>query len=101
MLRIQQNCFLASSFFFHILEFLFTGQVYKLRSPSKRYLATLSSYDSSNPTKDWGFPELSVDDQFPALLKSNKKSKLKVAARAGSSKKLCVTPEQHLAADEV
>ncbi|KAK3228164.1 hypothetical protein Dsin_008026 [Dipteronia sinensis] len=34
-----------------------TGQVYKLRSPSAKYLASLSSYDSSNPTKDWGFPE--------------------------------------------
>ncbi|KAJ0104736.1 hypothetical protein Patl1_18093 [Pistacia atlantica] len=34
-----------------------TGQVYKLRSPSAKYLAFLSSYDSSNPTKDWGFPE--------------------------------------------
>ncbi|KAK4844957.1 hypothetical protein QYF36_026469 [Acer negundo] len=34
-----------------------TGQVYKLQSPSAKYLASLSSYDSSNPTKDWGFPE--------------------------------------------
>ncbi|GAB4845709.1 hypothetical protein Ancab_039112 [Ancistrocladus abbreviatus] len=40
-----------------------SGQVYKLRSPSAGYLATLSSYDSSNPTKDWGFPELSVAKQ--------------------------------------
>ncbi|XP_058102927.1 uncharacterized protein LOC131246627 [Magnolia sinica] len=35
-----------------------SGQVYKLRSPSARYLASLSTYDSSNPTKDWGFPDL-------------------------------------------
>lgn len=35
-----------------------SGQVYKLRSPNKGYLATLLSYDASNPTKDWGFPEL-------------------------------------------
>lgn len=34
--------------------------MYKLRSPSVGYLATLSVYDSSNPTKEWGFPELSV-----------------------------------------
>ncbi|GMH01260.1 hypothetical protein Nepgr_003099 [Nepenthes gracilis] len=37
-----------------------SGQVYKLRTPSVGYLAALSSYDSSNPTKDWGFPELSA-----------------------------------------
>ncbi|XP_010533470.1 PREDICTED: uncharacterized protein LOC104809251 isoform X2 [Tarenaya hassleriana] len=36
-----------------------TGQVYKLRNPSAEYLASLSVYDSSNPTKDWGFPEIS------------------------------------------
>ncbi|KAF8399747.1 hypothetical protein HHK36_015618 [Tetracentron sinense] len=40
-----------------------SGQVYRLRSPSARYLASLSTYDSSNPTKDWGFPELLVDKQ--------------------------------------
>ncbi|XP_044486150.1 uncharacterized protein LOC123211463 isoform X3 [Mangifera indica] len=34
-----------------------TGQVYKLRSPNAKYLASLSSYDSSNPTRNWGFPE--------------------------------------------
>jgi hypothetical protein len=36
------------------------GKVYRLRTPSKRYLSTLSEYDSSNPTKDWGFPLLSL-----------------------------------------
>ncbi|XP_078174807.1 D111/G-patch domain-containing protein isoform X3 [Carex rostrata] len=36
-----------------------SGKVYRLRTPSKRYLATLSEYDSSNPTKGWGFPLLS------------------------------------------
>ncbi|KAL9243124.1 hypothetical protein vseg_017052 [Gypsophila vaccaria] len=39
-----------------------SGQVYKLRSPNARYLATLSTYDASNPTKDWGFPELCNKD---------------------------------------
>ncbi|KAL5979477.1 hypothetical protein ACLOJK_019381 [Asimina triloba] len=38
-----------------------SGQVYKLRSPSTRYLTSLSTYDSSNPTKDWGFPDLLVN----------------------------------------
>ncbi|KAJ3700695.1 hypothetical protein LUZ61_004400 [Rhynchospora tenuis] len=37
-----------------------SGKVYRLRTPSKKYLATLSEYDSSNPTKDWGFPLLSL-----------------------------------------
>ncbi|KAK9669482.1 hypothetical protein RND81_13G133800 [Saponaria officinalis] len=39
-----------------------SGQVYKLRIPNAGYLSTLSSYDASNPTKDWGFPELSNED---------------------------------------
>ncbi|KAF3968611.1 hypothetical protein CMV_007521 [Castanea mollissima] len=38
-----------------------SGQVYKLRTPNGRYIAPLSTYDSSNPRKGWGFPELSVD----------------------------------------
>lgn len=36
-----------------------SGQVYRLRTPSAKYLASLSCYDSCNPTKDWGFPEIS------------------------------------------
>ena len=45
----------------------FSGQVYKLRNPGAKYLASLSTYDSTNPTKDWGFPELSIDRQIQAL----------------------------------
>ncbi|KAM0944197.1 putative G-patch domain, OCRE domain-containing protein [Dioscorea sansibarensis] len=37
-----------------------SGKVYRLRSPSTKYLASLSTYDSSNPTKDWGFPDLDI-----------------------------------------
>lgn len=37
---------------------LLSGRIYKLRSPSKKYLASMSTFDSSNPTKDWGFPDL-------------------------------------------
>lgn len=48
-----------------------TGQIYKLRSPSGRYLASLPTYDSSNPTKDWGFPPLSFTNQMPLLQKSS------------------------------
>ncbi|KAF7838294.1 RNA-binding protein 5-A [Senna tora] len=36
-----------------------TGQIYKLRNPSASYLASLSTYDSANPTKDWDFAPLS------------------------------------------
>ncbi|XP_015954572.1 uncharacterized protein LOC107478930 isoform X2 [Arachis duranensis] len=36
-----------------------TGQVYRLRNPSARYVASLSTYDSTNPTEDWDFPKLS------------------------------------------
>ncbi|XP_031745488.1 LOW QUALITY PROTEIN: uncharacterized protein LOC101205178 [Cucumis sativus] len=35
-----------------------TGRIYKLHSPSKKHLAVMSTFDSSNPTKDWGFPDL-------------------------------------------
>ncbi|XP_052176332.1 uncharacterized protein LOC127790734 isoform X2 [Diospyros lotus] len=48
--------------------------VYKLRSPSVRYLASLSTYDSSNPTKDWGFPELSIDQKIQDLSGSSGKT---------------------------
>ncbi|KAJ4794223.1 D111/G-patch domain-containing protein [Rhynchospora pubera] len=68
-----------------------SGKVYRLRTPSKRYLATLSEYDSSNPTKDWGFPVLSLqsisllsprqpptsdlgtDDLYPSIQKKEEK----------------------------
>lgn len=37
-----------------------SGQIYRLRRPSKHYLDSISYYDSSNPTSGWGFPGLSV-----------------------------------------
>lgn len=40
-----------------------TGKVYKLRTPSVKYLETLLTYDAANPTKDWGFPSLSTHIQ--------------------------------------
>ncbi|RWV83245.1 hypothetical protein GW17_00055181 [Ensete ventricosum] len=42
---------------------LFPGKVYRLRSPNRRYLASISTFDSSNPTKDWGFPDLYANFQ--------------------------------------
>ncbi|KQK02891.1 hypothetical protein BRADI_2g04317v3 [Brachypodium distachyon] len=35
-----------------------SGKLYRLRNPSRKHLASLSAYDSSNPTKDWGFPDI-------------------------------------------
>ncbi|XP_039124968.1 uncharacterized protein LOC120261238 isoform X3 [Dioscorea cayenensis subsp. rotundata] len=37
-----------------------SGKVYRLRRPGTKYLSSLSTYDSSNPTKDWGFPDLDI-----------------------------------------
>ncbi|KAL1215787.1 SUPPRESSOR OF ABI3-5 [Cardamine amara subsp. amara] len=54
-----------------------TGQVYKLRNPSAKYLASLSVYDSSNPTKDWGFPDISTTWQSPDTKRKAKKVKPK------------------------
>ncbi|EPS60288.1 hypothetical protein M569_14516, partial [Genlisea aurea] len=42
-----------------------SGRVYRLRIPSLQYLSSSPSYDPSNPTKDWGFPELSIRDDEP------------------------------------
>ncbi|CAN4085993.1 unnamed protein product [Withania somnifera] len=39
-------------------------QVYRLRNPSAQYLASLSNYDSSNPTKNCRFPQMSIDREI-------------------------------------
>ncbi|KAI3512893.1 hypothetical protein L1887_20215 [Cichorium endivia] len=49
-----------------------SGRVYKLRNPKAAYLASLSFYDSSNPTKDWGFPELKMEKEI-GIKSSHKK----------------------------
>lgn len=56
----------------------FSGKVYKLKRPSAKYLASVSTYDSSNPTKDWGFPELSSNMQIQAPRRLSKNSGAKV-----------------------
>ncbi|RRT40223.1 hypothetical protein B296_00041719 [Ensete ventricosum] len=48
---------------FVAVTLLFPGKVYRLRSPNRRYLASISTFDSSNPTKDWGFPDLYANFQ--------------------------------------
>ncbi|KAI7756823.1 hypothetical protein M8C21_015322 [Ambrosia artemisiifolia] len=75
-----------------------SGRVYKLRTPKVSYLATLSSYDSSNPTKDWGFPELSMVKESQTLVKSRphtEPNSLGVhVEKAGLGKELLLT-EKH------
>ncbi|KAF2541572.1 hypothetical protein F2Q68_00028914, partial [Brassica cretica] len=58
-----------------------TGQVYKLQNPSPKYLATLSVYDASNPTKDWGFPDVSTTWEDPTTKRKAKKVKPKTSRR--------------------
>ncbi|KAM3247014.1 hypothetical protein P3L10_008781 [Capsicum annuum] len=41
-----------------------SGQVYRLRNPSTKYLASLSNYDSSDPTKNWRFPQMSINKEI-------------------------------------
>lgn len=63
----------------HNLVRVKSGQIYRLQNPSARFLASLSAYDSSNPTKDWGFPELSFHEQSLPLSKSRGKADSKTA----------------------
>ncbi|XP_019088271.1 PREDICTED: uncharacterized protein LOC104721392 isoform X3 [Camelina sativa] len=58
-----------------------TGQVYKLRNPSAKYLASLSVYDSSDPTKDWGFPDISTAWQNPDSKRKGKRVKPKTDSK--------------------
>lgn len=65
--------------FVWLIYFSVLGQIYRLQNPSARFLASLSAYDSSNPTKDWGFPELSFHEQSLPLSKSRGKADSKTA----------------------
>ncbi|MBA0711217.1 hypothetical protein Golax_010425, partial [Gossypium laxum] len=58
-------------------------QVYKLRTPCPRYLASLSTYDSSDPTKDWGFPDLLVNKKSFVQFKSRQKQKSEATREKG------------------
>lgn len=50
---------------------LLSGQVYKLRNPSASYVASISTYNSANPTKDWDFPQLSSNRNITRFSKSS------------------------------
>lgn len=80
----------------NILSFLLTGRIYRLRIPSLQYLASLSVYDASNPTKDWGFPQLSITNHKEKLPKHDQQSESQSLEGLGirkdkssSSVKLC------------
>ncbi|KAH1254977.1 SURP and G-patch domain-containing protein 1-like protein [Glycine max] len=51
-----------------------TGQLYRLRNPSAKYVASLSTYDSSNPTEHWDFPQLSPNRKIKRHSKSSESS---------------------------
>lgn len=73
---------------------LHAGQVYKLRSPRPGYLASLSTYDSSNPTKYWGFPELSIEKQTLTPPKSSRNSESKTIKSVPIHKDTSLPQEQ-------
>ncbi|PAN32470.1 hypothetical protein PAHAL_5G489100 [Panicum hallii] len=56
-----------------------TGKLYRLRNPSRKYLASLSAYDSSNPTKDWGFPDIYANPDINLNKQSTAQSQSEVA----------------------
>lgn len=53
---------------------LLSGQLYRLRNPSAKYVASLSTYDSSNPTEHWDFPQLSPNRKIKRHSKSSESS---------------------------
>ena len=70
-----------------------------MKSPSSRYLASLSIYDSSNPTKDWSFPKLSVDQNMLPLSKCQN-SESKVTDGVAIQKDLSVLQDPKSASDK-
>ncbi|GLJ20483.1 hypothetical protein SUGI_0372720 [Cryptomeria japonica] len=39
-----------------------SGQIYRLRCPSAKYVASLRTFNSSDPTQGWDFPQLQLTD---------------------------------------
>jgi hypothetical protein len=62
-----------------VLTCLISGKLYRLRNPSRKYLASLSAYDSSNPTKDWGFPDIYANPDINLNKQSTAQSQSEVA----------------------
>ncbi|XP_022886148.1 uncharacterized protein LOC111402218 [Olea europaea var. sylvestris] len=83
-----------------------SGQLYRLRIPSSQYLASLLVYDASDPTKDWGFPQLSIDKHMNKIPKYHSKSESKSSEdlavledQSLSSEKLCSSKKDHVYRD--
>ncbi|KAL0441022.1 UNVERIFIED_CONTAM: hypothetical protein Sradi_0041100 [Sesamum radiatum] len=83
-----------------------SGRIYRLRIPSLQYLASLSVYDASNPTKDWGFPQLSIKNQTEKLPKDDQESESQSLESLGvrkdkilSSLKLSSSKKDHVYRD--
>ncbi|QCE14676.1 uncharacterized protein LOC114164765 isoform X2 [Vigna unguiculata] len=77
-----------------------TGQVYRLRNPSAKYMASLSTYDSSNPTKHWDFPQLSPTRKTTQLSKSSESS-ASVSDDIPVEKDLSALPSQPSASKQI
>ncbi|XP_038878957.1 uncharacterized protein LOC120071038 isoform X3 [Benincasa hispida] len=65
-----------------------TGRIYKLHSPSKKCLATMSTFNSSNPTKDWGFPDL-LDRPIDLVNNEVKVGSTAIVSMAATGKSQC------------
>lgn len=54
-----------------------------------QYLACSPSYDASNPTKDWGFPQLSMNNshtkKLPKYVSQPESQTLEIGAHVGKS----------------
>ncbi|CAK8566737.1 unnamed protein product [Lathyrus sativus] len=77
-----------------------TGQVYRLRNPSARYVASLSSYDSSNPTKHWNFPQLSSNTNSAHVSKSGESTPF-TSKEISTEKDLPMLPSQLSASKQI
>ncbi|KAJ4960352.1 hypothetical protein NE237_020262 [Protea cynaroides] len=71
-----------------------SGEIYRLRSPSVRYLASLPTYDSCHPTKDWGFPELLVDNQSISLSNIDGTCETATSVEVTIGEDSCASPDQ-------
>ncbi|CAH9090244.1 unnamed protein product [Cuscuta europaea] len=77
-----------------------SGNIYRLRNPSSQYLASLSTYDSSNPTKDWCFPQILMDRLSRADTTSSQGCDSKAPAGVVGQKDIRLSSEQISAFDK-
>ncbi|VFQ70390.1 unnamed protein product [Cuscuta campestris] len=71
-----------------------SGTIYRLQNPSSQYLASLSTYDSSNPTKGWRFPQLLLDRLVKEDTASSLGDDFKVPRVIVGQKDICLPSEQ-------